>query len=144
MQNEVIPAAPDRVTALAEKTVHLARLADKAIGDVILPALHPARRLGAERALRLIAGRQMFRDEIYDEIEALIRVVEKEVAAGSRQVFRPHESDPNHGHIETVRDDRCEALANAAETLRCFSSAIAETVDAVEAQKIIARAFAVD
>lgn len=144
MQSEAILAAPDRASAVAEKTVRLARLADRAIRDAIPPALHPTQRIGAERALRLTAGRQMFRDEIYGVIEALIRVVDQKVVASSSQVLRLPESDPGHGYIETVWDEHCEAWANAAGTLRCFSRTITDTVDAMEAQKIIARVFATD
>lgn len=67
--------------------------------------------------------------------------IEREVAAASRQVFRPHEGDPTIGHVETVRDRRAMLLFWAVYQLRLLSAAITKVLDAVEAKRLTAKLY---
>ena len=136
---EALPGAPDRVTALVERSLNQSRLAREVIHETVLPALPPARRLGAERLLRGLDSKMSLREALLEELAALIRLVESEIAAGSQDVFRSSECDPSHGHVETLRDDRAEALAGALPILRDLRAAMADALDAVEALRLTGR-----
>lgn len=144
MAAENLPSAPDRVTALVERALNRARLAEDAIHETILPALPPTRRLGAERLLRGFRGRVMLRDALVEEVDALVRLIETEIAGGSHATFRANEFDPSHGHIETVLGERAKALAGTVPILHDLRAAMADALDAVEALRLTDRVIGSD
>ena len=132
------PCTTDRLTALVELALGQARRSRAAILDTVQPVLPPARRLSAERMMRLIETGRIFRSVVLDELEALIRQVEAEIAAGTTNAFRANECDPRQGYVEPVQDDRATALRPALEDLRLLHRRITGVIDAVEAQRVAA------
>ncbi|SES41034.1 hypothetical protein SAMN04490244_1187 [Tranquillimonas rosea] len=141
MDEEHIGITRDRVALLVESALGQARVAHAAILAWVEPELPPARRLGAGRVMKLIESGRLFRSEVLDEIDALNTQIAGEVAAGSRQAFRPHDSDPSHGHVETVHDRRAMLLSRAGYQLRLLYMAITTVLDAVEAERLTAKLY---
>ena len=139
-----VPAPADRVTGLIELALGQTRQAHAAILDTIYPSLLPARRLGAERMMRLLETSGIFRVPVLDELNALIRQVEREIANGTSETFRPNESDPDEGHVERVHDAHALALEPAQDALRLLHRRITDVMDAVEAQRIASALIASD
>lgn len=137
-QEAIMPCALDRVTALVEHALGQARRTHAAILESVHPLLHPAKRLGAERAMRQLETSRLFRTEVLDELDALMMQVEREIAAGRSKTFRPHESDPSEGHVETSYDQRAAELTEALAELRALDAAITAVLDAVEARRVAA------
>lgn len=139
-----VPEPADRVTGLIELALGQTRQAHTAILDTIHPNLPPARRLGAERMMRLLETSGIFRVPVLDELDALIRQVEQEIANGTSETFRPNESDPTEGHVERVHDAHALALEPAQGSLRLLHRRITDVMDAVEAQRIASALIASD
>ena len=139
-----VPEPADRVTGLIELALGQTRQAHAAILDAIHPNLPPARRLGAERMMRLLETSGIFRVPVLDELDALIRQVEQESTNGTSDYFRPNESDPAEGHVERIHDARATALVPAQDVLRLLHRRITDVMDAVEAQRIASALIASD
>ena len=139
-----VPGPIDRVTGLIELALGQTRRAHAAILDTVHPNLAPARRLGAERMMRLLETSGIFRIPVLDELDALIRQVEREIANGTSEAFRSNESDPAEGHVERVHDSRAITLVPALDALRLLHRRITDVMDAVEAQRIASALIASD
>lgn len=66
--------------------------------------------------------------QVLDEIDPLNTQIASKVAAGSSQVFRPHESGPTHGDVETVHDRRAMLLSCAGYLLQLLRRRMARSI----------------
>lgn len=133
------PAGPDRLTVLVETVLGQSRAVRTVLLDVVRPRLPPIGRGAAEHLVRRIDRGQLLDREALHDLEALLDRLERLVGQGTRQVWRPNECDPSHGHVEHVRDAAATALGAAVDELRLLHRGIAAVQDALEAQRIANR-----
>lgn len=128
--------ASENLIELVRVALGRGRRARRPLEHVVIPSLQPMQRLSAQRLLRHIKAGRLFSADAIEEIETLVRQIDREVATGSRTVFRANECDPSEGHVEVVQDDRAAALSEAVVELRALAQSITDALDMREALRL--------